>query len=90
MLDGHIHRYFPERFDYGGRTGMNIDDSVPKDVVEDIGTPRWVVGVHFQMKSTGEGDVHGGMLEEAAGRWNQTSEPLTYCQALEVRSAYNG
>lgn len=62
---------------------MNIFDSVPKDVEEDIGTPRWVGGVRFQ-RSTGEDDAHDEKLGEAAGRSIRTSGPLTWCQALEV------
>ena len=55
---------------------MNIFDSVPKDVVEYIGTPRWAGGVHFQ-RSTGEGDAHEERLEEAVGHLDQTCWPWT-------------
>jgi hypothetical protein len=83
MLGGHTHRYFLGRFDYGEKIGMNIFDSVPKDVEEDIGTPRWVGGVHFQ-RLTGEDDAHDERLGEATGHSSRTSRPLTWFQALET------
>lgn len=74
MPGDHIHRYFPGRFDFGGRPDMNIVDSVLKDATEGTDIPQLVEVAHFRT-SNGVGDAHEQKWPEETMSWTQTSRP---------------